>query len=136
LIVAVIALVVAMSGTAAAASLITGKQIKNGTIQTQDISKTARAKLAGKAEPAGAKGDPGPPGAPGAAGALGQDGRDVTNLVVRRGEAGVPGHQTGIAFAPCNPGEKAGDRADAHRIRDLRLVTMAPGRGGLPPRPR
>ena len=55
----VIALVVAMSGTAAAASLITGKQIKNGTIQTHDISKTARAKLAGKAEPAGAKAIPG-----------------------------------------------------------------------------
>ena len=43
---AVVALVVALSGTAAEADvLVTGKQIKDGTIQTVDISKSAQAEL-------------------------------------------------------------------------------------------
>ena len=37
----IVAFVVATSGTAVATSLVTSKQIKNGTIQVKDISKKA-----------------------------------------------------------------------------------------------
>jgi len=70
LIVGLIALVVAMSGSAVAASLITGKQIKDGTIQRADLSKKARAALKGAQGPEGPpgpKGDQGPKGDPGPA---------------------------------------------------------------------
>jgi hypothetical protein len=69
--VALIALVVAMSGSAVAASLITSKQIKDGTIQTKDISKKAMASLK---RSAGASGVPGPAGAVGPAGLAGLQG--------------------------------------------------------------
>jgi len=81
LIVAIAALVAAMSGSAVAASLITSKQIKDGTIQLKDISKTARKSLRGKSGAAGAqgaKGDTGAPGAPGAKGDPGTPGADGT----------------------------------------------------------
>jgi hypothetical protein len=46
MVLAMLALVVALSGTATAAGLlVTSKQIKNGTIQTVDISKSAQAQL-------------------------------------------------------------------------------------------
>src|SRR5436190_15290915 len=46
MVLAMLALVVALSGTATAAGvLVTGKQIKDGTIQTVDISKRAQAQL-------------------------------------------------------------------------------------------
>src|SRR5204863_6174899 len=81
MIVGLIALVMAMSGSAVAASLITSKQIKDGTIQKQDLSKRAVRALAGKTVrvpgpqgPVGSKGDKGDPGAPGAPGAPGTPG--------------------------------------------------------------
>lgn len=67
LIVALIALVVAMSGSAVAASLITGKQIKNGTIQRIDLSKKAKASLKGPQGPQGPQGPKGDQGDPGPA---------------------------------------------------------------------
>ena len=72
--VAIVALVVAMSGSAVAASLITSKQIKDGTIQTKDISKSARTALKGGKGPAGPQGVAGPQGPAGVAGAAGKDG--------------------------------------------------------------
>jgi hypothetical protein len=78
LVVAILALVMAMGGSAVAASLITSKQIKDGTIQPVDLSKQARAVLAAKASdlpgpqgPVGAKGDKGDAGAQGAQGERG-----------------------------------------------------------------
>jgi hypothetical protein len=66
MVVAVLALVLATSGSAVAASVITSKQIKDGTIQTKDISKRARAQLAKTASarpgPAGPRGDTGETG--------------------------------------------------------------------------
>jgi hypothetical protein len=67
MVVAVLALVLATSGSAVAASVITSRQIKDGTIQTKDISKRARAQLAktasaGTAGPRGDTGETGPRG--------------------------------------------------------------------------
>lgn len=63
LVLASIALVVALGGTATAAgvSYVTSKQIRNGTIQLADISKRAKAKLRGRRGPAGPRGPVGSP---------------------------------------------------------------------------
>jgi hypothetical protein len=74
LIVAVIALIAAMSGSAIAASAITGSQIKDGTIGVNDLSKKAVAKLHGARGKRGRAGDTGPPGRKGDAGAAGLQG--------------------------------------------------------------
>jgi hypothetical protein len=72
-------LAVATAGTATAAKLITGKDIKNGSIARKDLNTAVRAELSepakpgpqgpagpqGPVGPAGAKGATGPPGAPG-----------------------------------------------------------------------
>jgi hypothetical protein len=57
----VLGAVVATAGTATAAKLITGKQIKNGSIAKKDLSKAVRTALAERAEP-GAQGIQGPQG--------------------------------------------------------------------------
>jgi hypothetical protein len=98
----IIALCVAMSGSAVAGSLITSAKIKDGTIRNKDIkkgtialnrlSKSARKaiRLAAVAGPQGAKGASGAAGATGAtgaAGAPGQDGAPGTTLQPSRGPA-------------------------------------------------
>lgn len=79
-----LALFVALNGPAvaadsarAAAKLITSKQIKDGTIQTKDMSKSAREALAGQEGPAGPAGPPGPQGLPGPQGEPGPAGSVV-----------------------------------------------------------
>jgi len=78
--VAIIAVVISGTGSAVAASLITSNQIKNGTIQLKDLSKSARDALQGGRGPqgptgvAGAAGQPGAAGAPGTPGAPGEPG--------------------------------------------------------------
>ena len=54
----VLGLIIATAGTATAAKLITGKQIKDGTITMKDLSKSVRAKVnkAGKRGPTGPTG--------------------------------------------------------------------------------
>ena len=82
MVVALVALLVAMSGTAVAASkvLITSSsQIKNGAISSADLSKKARKSLTGKAGKTGAAGAPGPAGANGTNGAAGAPGKDGAN---------------------------------------------------------
>src|SRR5882762_9156388 len=83
MLVALLALVMATTGSAVAASLITSAQIKNGTIQTADISKKAQKTLKGKRGatgvqgaqgPQGLKGDTGPKGDTGASGPKGDTG--------------------------------------------------------------
>jgi hypothetical protein len=69
----VLGLVVATAGTATAAKLITGKQIKDGSISAKDLSKAVRAQLA-KTGAAGAPGAQGPAGAKGEAGIQGVPG--------------------------------------------------------------
>jgi hypothetical protein len=84
MLVALLALVMATTGSAVAASLITSQQIKNGTIQTADISKKAQKTLKGKRGatgaqgaqgPQGLKGDTGPKGDTGASGPKGDTGQ-------------------------------------------------------------
>jgi hypothetical protein len=68
----------AAAGTATAAGVITGKQVRNGSLTLADFKKAEREKLAGDRGPRGpagepgaqgAQGPPGPKGAPGAAAA-------------------------------------------------------------------
>jgi hypothetical protein len=95
MVVAVIALVAALSGSAVAASLITSKQIKDGTIQPRDLSKSARTAIggasgpAGPAGPVGPKGDKGDPGAQGPKGDKGDPG--LAGAKGEKGEPGTPG---------------------------------------------
>lgn len=87
--VAIAAVVIASSGSAVAASMITTKQIKNGTIQLVDLNKATRDALRRERGP---QGPVGPSGAAGAAGATGAPG-----LAGPGGAAGAPG--SAIAFA-------------------------------------
>jgi hypothetical protein len=80
MLVALLALVMATTGSAVAASLITSAQIKDGTIQTKDISKKAKKAL---------KGNRGATGAPGASGSKGDTGP--------KGDKGDTGPATGAA---------------------------------------
>lgn len=75
----VLGLFIATAGTATAARLITGKQIRDGSISAQDLSPAVRKQLAqtggaGAAGPPGAAGAVGPAGAAGAAGPAGAKG--------------------------------------------------------------
>jgi hypothetical protein len=106
LIVGVIALIVALSGSAVAASLITSAQIKDGSVRLKDINKNARKALKGQRGPAGAIGTRGLQGAQGSPGAAGANG--ATKVVVRLGTLiSVPNTTTGSVTAECNPGERA-----------------------------
>lgn len=69
-------LLIATAGTATAAKLITGKQIKDGSISANDLNKAVRAQLAkaGTPGPTGPQGASGQPGADGKAGATGPTG--------------------------------------------------------------
>src|SRR4051794_8294981 len=100
MILGVIAVVFACSGSAFAGSLITSGKIKDGTIQGRDIKKgtitsdrlagSVRKQLlkAGKPGPAGAKGDT---GATGATGATGSRGATVQGSAPQKGDTGPAG---------------------------------------------
>ncbi len=84
-----LALVLAAGGGSAyAASQITSKSIKDGTIQTKDLAKKTRSALKGQTGATGARGATGAPGAAGTAGTPGA-----------KGETGAKG-DTGAAGAP------------------------------------
>lgn len=80
MVVAVVALVVACAGSATAATLITGKQIKNSSITGKDVKnksitgKDIKGRLAGRTGSQGAQGAQGATGSQGATGAQGATG--------------------------------------------------------------
>lgn len=112
MVVALLALTVALSGTAVAAKgLITGAQIKDHSIGYVDISTLAVGKLRGRV---GRVGPPGPQGAQGPAGATGATGPAGTTgtfssanvQVVNSGQVPVNPESAGQAEATCPAGTK------------------------------
>jgi hypothetical protein len=69
-------ILVATAGTAGASRLITGRQIRDGSVTARDLSSAVRRELRRRAArgPAGPRGATGASGAAGAAGAAGRDG--------------------------------------------------------------
>ncbi len=124
--IAVAAVLALTAGTATAAKLITGKDVKNGSLTGKDIknkslgvsdlSSNARASLRGQT---GATGAAGLPGAAGAAGAKGEAGlMGPTGPKGDAGEPGKPGEQ-GIQGnqgeqGPMGPSDGYFDRVLAH----------------------
>lgn len=88
LIAAIVAAVVAAASATAATIIVTSKNIKDGTIQTVDISAKAKRTLKGNRGPRGVSGAVGPAGAQGAPGQAGPQG-----LAGAQGPAGQQGDQ-------------------------------------------
>ena len=88
LIAAIVAAVVAAASGTAATIVVTSKNIKNGTIQTVDISAKAKRALKGNRGLRGLQGSSGPAGPAGVAGAAGPQG--IQGLP---GRPGISGYQ-------------------------------------------
>jgi hypothetical protein len=124
LVVAAALLMVGSAGGAVAGSLITGKQIKDGTITsadvkdrslaTTDLSPAAITALAGRSGPAGATGPAGPAGAtgqagvPGATGPVGPAGASGMDDVTIRSKTETGTIVTDVQLL-CEPDERAID---------------------------
>jgi Collagen triple helix repeat (20 copies) len=112
MVVAIVALLAALSGSATAAFVMTGKQIKDGTVTGKDVknrtlgtkklSKKAVSSLKGQRGPAGPQGPQGPAGPQGAAGPQGPTGdTGAAGPLGPKGDTGVAQITTrtaGIAF--------------------------------------
>lgn len=104
-------ILIASAGTATAAKLITGKQIKDGTITQKDLSKAVQAQLkkaglpgpAGAAGPQGLKGDAGPKGETGPAGAAGATG--LSGVEVKVVTQTINSGSTGAGTVVCPVGK-------------------------------
>jgi hypothetical protein len=106
LIAAIVAAVIASTTATAATVVITSKNIKNGTIQTVDISAKAKRALKGNRGPRGPQGLRGIQGLPGASGPAGAAGPQGPS-----GPQGLPGHLATLDQAqglPCSPPGYAG----------------------------
>ena len=106
-VIAVIALFVALVGTATAGSvaLITGAQIKDGSVGLADLSKNAKRALKGQRGAQGPAGAPGANGLPGAAGPQGPPGVQSLTTALRSVE--VAPSMVATAEAPCPSGQRA-----------------------------
>ena len=105
MLVALLALVLAMTGSAVAASLITSKQIKDGTIQVKDLSKATINALKGKQGTAGPQGPAGAQGPQGAKGDTGAAGAPAPpNLWVVVNSDGTIKRQSGAVTSVTSPG--------------------------------
>ena len=111
LLVAMTALVLSVTGSATAASLITSSQIKDGAVKSadvkdrslseRDLSAKARASLRGQQGPAGPQGPQGSQGPQGPQGAAGKDGQNGQN-----GAPGISGLEVvSSSTAPSNAGK-------------------------------
>jgi hypothetical protein len=103
----ILALVIAMTGSAVGASLITGKQIKNSSITGKDVKNKSLTKSDFKGSvrgPRGLTGAQGPPGATGAPGAPGPSA--VSTLTDTFGTGPVAAGAVDGATLPCPAGQK------------------------------
>ena len=103
LIAAVVAAVVAAASGTAATIVVTSKNIKNGTIQTVDISAKAKRALKGNRGARGFQGAPGSPGATGPAGPQGPPG--VQSLTPVGNSTTVSPGSFGTVTATCPAGQ-------------------------------
>jgi hypothetical protein len=93
---AVVAAVVAAASGTAATIVVTSKNIKNGTIQTVDLSAKAKRALKGNRGPRGSRGPEGPQGQPGPG---------FADLKYVQATGTAPPNSPGTATAKCAPGE-------------------------------
>ena len=100
----ILALVIAMTGSAVGASLITGKQIKNSSITGKDVKNKSLTKSDFKGSVRGARGLTGAQGPPGAPGAPGPSA--VSNLTDSFGTITVDAGQVDGGTLPCDDGQK------------------------------
>jgi hypothetical protein len=100
----ILALVLAMTGSAVGASLITGKQIKNSTITGKDVKNKSLTKSDFKGSVRGARGLTGAQGPPGATGAPGPSA--VSNLTETFGTLTIAAGDVDGGTLPCDDGQK------------------------------
>lgn len=99
---AILALV--LSGGAVAASQITSKDIKNGTIKTADMSSSAKRALKGQRGPRGFTGAQGAQGAQGPQGPAGPSA--VSGITAVRASGTVAAFDFDGGFVSCPPGQR------------------------------
>jgi len=150
-VIASVALIAALGGSAYAAVTVTGKLIKNGTVTGKDVkdhslgagelSAAAVGSLTGQRGPAGPqgpqgekgdKGEQGPAGPQGPQGAAGQPGPSgVSGWEVRTSPGtSIPGNQGGVAPVDCPAGKKALGGGGSSNSYGVTLVTSAPSDPG------
>jgi hypothetical protein len=100
----ILALVIAMTGSAVGASLITGKQIKNSSITGKDVKNKSLTKSDFRGSVRGPRGLTGAQGPPGATGAPGPSA--VSNLTDTFGTITVAAGQVDGGTLPCDVGQK------------------------------
>ena len=149
---AVVAAIVAAASGTAATIVVTSKNIKNGTIQTVDLSAKAKRALKGNRGPRGLRGLAGLPGSDGSAGPQGLPGpvgpQGPSGPSGPQGPAGpglsdlyyvfetgtAPPSGPGTAIAQCDPGDIAisgGGSVDTGRIYATRFTGSFPYDGWL-----
>ena len=103
----VLALVIAMTGSAVGASLITGKQIKNSSITGKDVKNKSLTKSDFRGSLRGPRGLTGPQGPPGATGATGAPGpAAVSNLTYTFGTLKIAAGDVDGGTLSCDDGQK------------------------------
>lgn len=109
LIAGIVAAVVAAASSTAATLVVTSKTIKDGTIQTVDLSAAAKRALKGNRGARGAAGAPGQTGAQGLQGIQGPPGPAGIQRIkfIVSNPANMSPGQTGTAEASCPAGETA-----------------------------
>jgi hypothetical protein len=105
LIAAVVAAIVAAASSTAATIVVTSKNIKNGTIQTADLSAAAKRALKGNRGPRGFRGARGSQGVPGPQGPQGLQG--IQRLVAVSATKTIPPEVTDNVVATCPAGMTA-----------------------------
>jgi hypothetical protein len=100
----ILALVIAMTGSAVGASLITGKQIKNSSITGKDVKNKSLTKSDFRGSVRGARGLTGAQGPPGAPGAPGPSA--VSNLTDTFGTLTIAAGDVDGGTLPCGDGQK------------------------------